>query len=91
MKAKVKFKVKDGEVIVDCPESGEISAQAWCPFCKRKNECWGNSLLDEIISHFEKKEIHVKDTDEKVKRYVNEILGLKLIRTKRINLNETEL
>lgn len=74
---KVKFRVRDGDVFVDCPESGEISAEAWCPFCSHRLECWGDDSWEEIASKFNKHEGEAEGLDEKLKRYVNETLGFK--------------
>jgi len=73
---RIKVKFRDGEVLVDCPESGEISAQARCPFCERKQDYWGNYSLEEIADPNGKPET-IRDADEKIKEYLNETLGLK--------------
>ena len=68
-----------GKIVVDCPESGWISAQTWCPFCEHKDECWGDSSGEEIITPSEKHESTIKDLDEELRRYLNEVLGFRFL------------
>ncbi|RLI46552.1 hypothetical protein DRO64_00765 [Candidatus Bathyarchaeota archaeon] len=68
-----------GKIVVDYPESGWISAQTWCPFCEHKDECWGDSSWEEIITPSEKHESTIKDLDEELRRYLNEVLGFRFL------------